>query len=313
LRIFYVIFFPVLYLRILTLGTLSLYLIRIQGQPSLSLIRTFLYIFFRLSTLDRPLTLDLTFPLVCWKKSKLIYSIRGYEKIVKHLVRYLREGWGGIYIPQQHKDHAASIILKLYHSYLIQYSTANMVKNTKGGNKSKGIARKHITGAREGALRLSTCDLEKYGVVIRVLGNGMFYVVTDLACDKQPQLLGHIRNKFRGRSKRDNNIVMGSVVLVGLREWEDPNYKECDLLEVYSPNEVRQLMKNPSIDLSELQKHIDAHGSAGDASLDAAAVEISFSEERDYMDGLIPEDGEEESAEFGDGAKMEEIVDAEDL
>jgi len=190
-----------------------------------------------------------------------------------------------------------------------------MVKNTKGGNKSKGMARKHTTGDKDGPLRLSTNELEKYGVVIKVLGNGMFYVVTDLACEKQPQLLGHIRNKFRGRSKRDNSISMGSVVLVGLRDWEDPNYKECDLLEVYSPNEVRQLMKNPSIDLSELQKHIDAHGSAGSAAAaDTGGVEISFSEERDYTDGLIPEDGDAGASEFsGDAAKMDEIVDAEDL
>lgn len=183
-----------------------------------------------------------------------------------------------------------------------------MVKNTKGGNKSKGIARKHISGAREGALRLSSCEHEKYGVVIRVLGNGMFYVVTDIACEKQPQLLGHIRNKFRGRSKRDNNIALGSVVLVGLRDWEDPNFKECDLLEVYSPNEVRQLMKNPSIDLSALQKHIDAHGSA---AAETSVAEISFSEEREYTDGLIPEDAEG-GADAG-FAKAEEIVDFDDL
>jgi translation initiation factor IF-1 len=192
-----------------------------------------------------------------------------------------------------------------------------MVKNTKGGNKSKAIARKHMTGAKEQrALRLSTCDLEKYGVVIRVLGNGMFYVVTDLACEKQPQLLGHIRNKFRGRSKRDNNITLGSVVLVGLREWEDPNYKECDLLEVYDPNEVRQMMKNPSIDLSELQSHIDTYskgtGDAAAGAIDVADTDIVFAEERDYMDGLIP-DSEGDDTEFAGIVGKEEIVDADDL
>jgi translation initiation factor IF-1 len=192
-----------------------------------------------------------------------------------------------------------------------------MVKNTKGGNKSKAIARKHITGAKEQrALRLSTCDLEKYGVVIRVLGNGMFYVVTDLACEKQPQLLGHIRNKFRGRSKRDNTIALGSVVLVGLREWEDPNYKECDLLEVYDPNEVRQMMKNPSIDLSELQSHIDTYskgtGDTAASTIDVGDTEIEFAEERDYMDGLIPDaEGDEEPGDTE--IRKEEIVDAEDL
>jgi translation initiation factor IF-1 len=187
-----------------------------------------------------------------------------------------------------------------------------MVKNTKGGNKSKAVARKHISGAREQrALRLASCGLEKYGVVIRVLGNGMFYVVTDLASDKQPHLLGHIRNKFRGRSKRDNTITLGSVVLIGLREWEEPNYKECDLLEVYDSNEVRQLMKNPSIDLSDLQKHIDAYGHSsndiGAASLSIGADDIEFTEERDYNEGLIPEDVELHDAE--NSGKMQDIVD----
>ena len=188
-----------------------------------------------------------------------------------------------------------------------------MVKNTKGGNKSKAIARKHITGAKEQrALRLSTDDLEKYGVVTRVLGNGMFYVITDIATDKQPQLLGHIRNKFRGRSKRDNTISLGSVVLVGLRDWEDPNYKECDLLEVYDQNEVRQMLKNPSINLSELQSHIDTYnrGTCDSASglIDVADTEIEFTEERNYMDGLIPDEVQGETE-----TRKEEMVDINDL
>ena len=192
-----------------------------------------------------------------------------------------------------------------------------MVKNTKGGNKSKAIARKHITGSKEQrALRLSTCDLEKYGVVIRVLGNGMFYVVTNLSCEKQPQLLGHIRNKFRGRSKRDNTIILGSVVLIGLREWEEPNYKECDLLEVYDANEVRQMMKNPSIDLSELQIHIDTYsrgtGDTAASSIDVGETEIEFTEERDYMEGLIP-DSEEVDAPINENRKAESIVDIDDI
>jgi len=191
-----------------------------------------------------------------------------------------------------------------------------MVKNTKGGNKSKAVARKHISGAKEQrALRLASCSLEKYGVVIRVLGNGMFYVVTDLASDKQPHLLGHIRNKFRGRSKRDNTISLGSVVLIGLREWEEPNYKDCDLLEVYDSNEVRQLMKNPSIDLSDLQKHIDANSRSsndiGATSLGIGADDIEFTEERDYNDGLIPGDVELYGAE--NSGKMQDIVDIDDL
>ena len=195
-----------------------------------------------------------------------------------------------------------------------------MVKNTKGGNKSKGMARKHLSGAKETrALRLSDCSLEKYGVVTRILGNGMFYVVTDIASEKQPHLLGHIRNKFRGRSKRDNTISLGSVVLIGLRDWEDPNYKECDLLEVYETNEVRQLTKNPSIDLTSLQKHIDMYsrgtGDVGASSIDVGETNIEFVEDRDYMDGMIPDTIADEfvaksSTSNGQG---EDIVDIDDI
>lgn len=190
-----------------------------------------------------------------------------------------------------------------------------MVKNTKGGNKSKGMARKHLAGSEERSLRLSSCDLEIYAVVTRVLGHGMFYVATD----DFPQLLGHIRNKFRGRSKRDNSITLGCVVLVGLREWEHPNYKECDLLEVYDSNELRQLMKNPSIDFSELHKYIDSFGSsAGPAAEDVAitSTEIEFTADTDYMDGLLPDNaGESASAAASDAAAafMDDIVDADDI
>lgn len=189
-----------------------------------------------------------------------------------------------------------------------------MVKNTKGGNKSKGIARKHIAGAREArVLRLSTSPFEKYGVIIKLLGNGMFYVVTDIAKEEQPHLLGHIRKKFKGRSKRDNTITLGSVILVGLRDWEEPNFKECDLLEVYDANEVRQLMKNPSIDLSSLHRHIDMYNSTSDEATDSGYNGIVFTEDRDYNEGLIPDVEDDAGAHKYTSATVEDIVDVNDI
>ncbi len=113
-----------------------------------------------------------------------------------------------------------------------------MVKNTQGGNKSKSMARKNIssTGERR-ALRLPSCDLELVGVVTQLLGHGMFYV----SCHNGIQLLGRIRNKFRGRSKRDNHLSKDSFVLVGLRDWEAPDFKECDLLEVFDSHDASSL------------------------------------------------------------------------
>jgi translation initiation factor IF-1 len=189
-----------------------------------------------------------------------------------------------------------------------------MVRNTNGGNKSKGVARKHLVGAKEPrALRLASCSLEKYGAVSRVLGNGMFYVATD----EHPQLLGRIRNKFKGRSKRDNMISLGAVVLIGLRDWEHPNYKECDLLEVYDANEIRQLMKIPSIDFSELQKHIDLNSSAtNDANAAAASIgcsDVVFEEDRDYMEGLLPDENDTDAAIPIGSNEKSEIVDIDDI
>ena len=130
-----------------------------------------------------------------------------------------------------------------------------MVKNTHGGNKSKGMARKNIVSSTEKrTLRLSTCEHEKYAVVTKLLGNGMFYTTTS----DGHELLGHIRNKFKGRSRRGNDISTGTIILAGLRDWEAPNFKDCDLLEVYDSNEVQQLRLISTIDFSLFLPFLDS-------------------------------------------------------
>ena len=107
-----------------------------------------------------------------------------------------------------------------------------MVKNTSGGNKAKSFARKHTqqSGNENGDNRTPVEPFELIGTVTKMLGNGMFYVKTET----HPQLLGHIRHKFKARNKKDNFISAGSSVIVGLREWEDPNFKNCDLIYIYN-------------------------------------------------------------------------------
>ena len=46
-----------------------------------------------------------------------------------------------------------------------------MVKNTFGGNKSKGFARKHNSGKKDNILRVSTVDAEIYAIVTKMCGN----------------------------------------------------------------------------------------------------------------------------------------------
>jgi translation initiation factor IF-1 len=111
-----------------------------------------------------------------------------------------------------------------------------MTKNTTGGKKAKGFARKHANGNQEhkDKLLLSSCDLERYAIVTKMLGNGMFYATTDTGVE----LIGHIRNKFKGRSKHSNFVSTGSFILIGLRDWEYPNYKNGDLLHIYADGQL---------------------------------------------------------------------------
>ena len=118
-----------------------------------------------------------------------------------------------------------------------------MVKNDAGGNKGKGLARKHVNAAKCGGsnqLRVATDDAEQYAIVSKMLGNGMCYVrLLSGGGDR----LCIIRNKFKGRGKRDNILDSGSWVLVGMREWSSKQ-DTCDLLEVYNANERDRLLKN---------------------------------------------------------------------
>jgi initiation factor 1A len=132
-----------------------------------------------------------------------------------------------------------------------------MVKNTNGGKGAKGLARKLSSNDNNHRLRLSDSEFEKYAFVKQMLGNGMCSVVTN----DNIELICHIRSKFRGRSKRNNFVTKNSIILIGLRDWENP-HKNCDLLELYDDNDLRQLKKLPSINLSLFDSftiHIDSH------------------------------------------------------
>ena len=117
-----------------------------------------------------------------------------------------------------------------------------MVKNTTGGSKTKGQARKFANAPRQSAnIRLSNDECELYAQVTKMLGNGMCHVL----CIDGKERLCHIRGKFRGRGKRDNLIGNNSWLLIGLRDWEsekdEKKKQNCDLLEVYSPIDVDRL------------------------------------------------------------------------
>jgi initiation factor 1A len=140
-----------------------------------------------------------------------------------------------------------------------------MVKNTFGGNKSKGFARKHTGGKKDNILRVSTVDAEIYAIVTKMCGNGMF----ECYCIDKISRLCHIRGKFTGKGKRDNIVSNGSWVLIGVREWDNNSEEvsaitkstkkeklpKCDLLEVYNDSDKEKLRDEVVEDWKILVKH----------------------------------------------------------
>jgi translation initiation factor IF-1 len=130
-----------------------------------------------------------------------------------------------------------------------------MVKNTKGGKNSKRMGRKFVNAPRSNKLRTADPNepAEIYACVSKCLGNGMAHV-TDT---NSKQLLLHIRNKFRGRGKRDNTIKPGSVLLVGKRDFEthrEGKLDNCDLLEVYNDSEIKRLIDETFVDFGAFKE-----------------------------------------------------------
>ena len=118
-----------------------------------------------------------------------------------------------------------------------------MVKNTVGGSKTKGQARKHLTVKENVSLRISHDKDELYAQVTKMLGGAMCHVI----CNDNITRLCHIRGKFRGRGKRDNFIGVGTWLLVGAREWEAEKdstkgkFQNCDVIEVYNDLDKERL------------------------------------------------------------------------
>ena len=130
-----------------------------------------------------------------------------------------------------------------------------MVKNTNGGSKAKGFARKHANNNNNNNdVRVVEEVGEIYAIVTKMCGGSMFqcYGIDHV------ERLCHIRGSFSGRKKRDNIVTNGGWVLIGLREWDKKEEEtqetsssssskkvklpQCDLLEVYNDKDREKLM-----------------------------------------------------------------------
>ena len=131
-----------------------------------------------------------------------------------------------------------------------------MVKNVGGGNKSKRQARRHINTSQQKGIRYAKNEGEMYALVIKIEGGSNVEVM----CSDGVTRLCIIRNKFKGRGKRDNKIEPNSLIMVGLRDWEVTHTKrpKCDLLEVYSALDketIRQSLPNLGLFKDEVKEN----------------------------------------------------------
>ena len=149
--------------------------------------------------------------------------------------------------------HKIDTFFTIYYTYTLHYYTTTlftMVKNSFGGSSTKSMARKSFA-KHSLSIRTSSHSLELLAFVHKLFSNGLeVYFV-----DQEKPMFCHLRGKFKGRNKGANLITVGSIVLVGLREWEAPNYKCCDLLEVYSQEDIRTLQAMPNITLPQDPKY----------------------------------------------------------
>ena len=176
--------------------------------------------------------------------------------------------------------------------------------NKSGGNRAKKQGRKHaVSGGQDQIVtktRFAKDKDEVYGAIIKEFGNGRALV----KCIDGTERLLHIRKKFKGRSKGQNFIKSGVWVLVGLRSWEsakaEGKHENCDLLEVYYPEDVKWLKKNDDQPwfIIESVGRVETYGDgdADDAEFSGDEFGVLASDEDEYLNEYIGGGGAQESS-----------------
>lgn len=173
-----------------------------------------------------------------------------------------------------------------------------MVKNATGGNRAKCFARKNERVVLS-KLRMSECPEEKYAIVRKIFGGTR----CEVYCDDLTGRQAIIRGKFTGKKKRGSIIQSGTIILVGLRDWcttREGKIEECDVLEVYGPNEVEQLKQRPNFPVDFLDSSMrEIFGDSKAASKSDEFIFTSIEEFNDIQDDsnkeviVLMETGEE--------------------
>ncbi len=121
----------------------------------------------------------------------------------------------------------------------------------KGKSKSKG---KGSSVPKEQRVLMLKDDDHNYGTVMKKLGGGRFAIRLNL---RSTEIIGRLCGKFKhGANKKRNWVDVGTVVLVGLREFQD---NVVDIVHIYEAGEVRQLRKMGELieDAEKLDDDVD--------------------------------------------------------
>ena len=163
-----------------------------------------------------------------------------------------------------------------------------MVKNKKGGRSHKKMSSKdNRSSERTRKLVLPRVEGELIARVTQQYGHGNVNVI----CNDGVERLCVIRKKFRGRHKRDNQIVVHSLIMVGIRDYEVVavgKKPKCDLLYVYSNEQKKELKRGGHIHSCLLTQDSSADTNMGGFDIrESGSTEVqSVSEEEVHFDDI---------------------------
>lgn len=193
-----------------------------------------------------------------------------------------------------------------------------MVRNTNGGCRAKRLGRKFAsTASSSSEVQKADGEFEKYACVTKIYGGTCLVITVD-----EEELLCTIRNKFKGRSKRNNLIAIGTPVLVGIHPWQNCDTKikkKCDLLTVYDSSEFDKLLLLPDTHVNRLEKYTSL------ATTETSCSDFVFSNEEceevttDYGKGKGKGEGDAECLEkekddgYDDGDRKEDEINIDDI
>ena len=203
------------------------------------------------------------------------------------------------------------MIIKCTYKENYIYTDTNMVKNKQGGKKGKKGGRKHLSAPTHRGVRTVQEEGECYAAVTRLYGGANCEVL----CDDGVKRLCVIRNKFRGRGRRDNMIVAGKWVMVGIRDWEARaagKPQKCDLLEVYNDNDKKRLLSDHQGNWSVLASVEDSNGNKDE---DIGDIVFDDTEENTEMDLELQMAVQEQQATGKQGVidQLGDFIDIDDI